>query len=74
MEYTFKRIQEVFWAASVGAGIVVLQLALTFDESTLTDWKTWVVAGGGAIVRGAAGAALPAFLRLFKAQTYSDNF
>lgn len=73
MEYNFKKIQEVLWAAGVGAGIVFLQLAITFDESTLTDWETWVVAGGGAIVRGAAAAALPTFIKLFKAPSYSDN-
>ncbi len=74
MEYTFKRVQEVLWAGSVGAGLVILQLAVNFDESTITDWETWLVAGVGATIRGAAAAAIPAFTRLFKSTTYSDNF
>ena len=74
MEYTFKKAQEVLWAALVGAGLVVLQIAVTFDESTLTDWETWLVAGVGATIRGAAAAAIPAFTRLFKSTPYSENF
>ncbi len=65
MEYNFKKVQEVLWAASVGAGLVLLQLSVDFDVDTITNWETWLVAGAGAVLRGAAGAALPTFLRVF---------
>lgn len=68
MEYTFKKVQEVLWAASVGGGLVLLQIGVTFDASTVTDWETWVVAGAGAILRGAAGVALPTALKLFRGE------
>lgn len=66
MQYDFKAFQEVLWAASVGAGVVLLQLAVAFEPSTVTDWQTWVVAGAAAVLRGAAGAALPIFTQFFR--------
>lgn len=74
MEYNFKTVQEILWATGIGAGVVLLQLAVAFEPDTITDWKTWVVAGSAAVLRGAAGAALPVFLGLFKTQTYNENF
>ena len=64
MTYNFKLVQEVLWAAGVGAAVVALQIATTFDPDTITSWETWAIASGAAIARAAAAATLPKLLSL----------
>ena len=48
----------------IGVGIAVamtaFQVLVDFDPSTVTDWRTWTISGGAALVRSAAQAGLQA--------------
>ncbi len=63
MKYQFKVAQELTWAFGVGIGVVVLEMLVKFDPSTITDWQTWAIASGAAVLRGGAATALPVILR-----------
>lgn len=56
--YDFKAVEEMVWFGLVSAGIAVLEIMVKWDPSVITDWQTWAIAGGGAIVRAFAGGIL----------------
>jgi hypothetical protein len=58
MDYKFKKLEELGWAAAIGAGIFGLQVLADFDPSTVTDWKTYAIASGAGALRAAGAAAL----------------
>lgn len=58
MKYTFRPLPELYWALVTGAGIVLFQALLTLQPEQVTDWQTWAVALGGALVRALGGAGL----------------
>jgi len=66
MQYEFKVLPEVLWAALVGAGTAGLEILIHFDPEVIADWETWAIASGAALVRAAAAAALPVFIRIVK--------
>lgn len=66
MRYEFKVTQEIIWAFSVGAGTAILEILIKFDPSIITDWSTWAIAAGAAVLRAGAAAALPVLLKLGK--------
>ena len=67
MQYELKALPEVLWAAAVGAGTAGLEILIRFDPEVITEWETWAIASGAAVVRAAAAAALPVFVRIVKA-------
>ena len=67
MQYEFKALPEVLWAAAVGAGTAGLEILIHFDPEVIASWETWAIASGAAVVRAAAAAALPVFVRVVKA-------
>ena len=67
MTYEFKVLPEVLWAAVVGAGTAGLEILIHFDPEVIADWETWVIASGAAVVRAAAAAAMPVFVRVVRA-------
>ncbi len=66
MSYEFKITQEAAWAFTVGAGTALIQIAVTFDPATITDWSTWAVASGAAALRAGAAMTLPILIRVGK--------
>lgn len=66
MEYEFKVAQEAAFAFAVGAGTTIIQIAVTFDPAMITDWSTWAVASGAAILRAGAAMTLPILIRVGK--------
>lgn len=60
MSYTFKVGPELLWAGLTAAVVALLQILLDFDPSAITDLRTWVIAGGAAIVRATAAGLLAA--------------
>ena len=56
--YDIKFLQEMAWAGAVGAATVGLQLLVTTDPEQVTDWQTWAIAAGAALVRAFVAAAL----------------
>jgi len=58
MRYEFKFWQEILWAVIVGAVIAALTMLVDFRPEAIQDWRTWAIAFGGAIARGAAAVAL----------------
>lgn len=55
-EYRFKAGQELLWIALTAGALAALQIAASTDPATITDWKTYAVALGGAAFRAAAAA------------------
>ncbi len=66
MEYQFKVSQEVAWAFAVGAFTAFIQIAVSFDPTTITEWGTWAAASGAAILRAGAAMTLPILIRVGK--------
>ncbi len=66
MKYEFKVAQEAAFAFAVGAGTALIQIAVTFDPATITDWSTWAVASGAAVLRAGAAMTLPILIRVGK--------
>ncbi|KKL71631.1 hypothetical protein LCGC14_2092970 [marine sediment metagenome] len=66
MEYHFKIGQEVAWAFAIGAFTAFIQIAVTFDPATVTEWGVWAAASGAAVLRAGAAMTLPALLRIGK--------
>lgn len=58
MKYTFRPLQEFYWALVTSVGIVLFQALLTLEPEQVTDWQTWAVALGGALVRAVGGAGI----------------
>lgn len=58
MKYTFRPLQELYWALLTGCGIVLFQALLTLEPEKVSDWRTWVVGLGGALVRAVGGAGI----------------
>jgi hypothetical protein len=58
VRYTFRPLQELYWALLTGVGIVLFQALLTLEPEQVTDWQTWAVALGGALVRAVGGAGI----------------
>ena len=56
--YDFRAAQEFGWFVAVAIVTVIAQELLTFDGSTVSDWRVWAVALASATVRAAAGAVL----------------
>ena len=56
--YTWKRVEEIGWAAGVAAGVAALTVLVQWNPDTITDYRTWAVALLGGCVRAAAGAVL----------------
>ena len=56
--YNFKIVEELAWAAAVGAGVFLLQVAAEFDPAVITDWTAWGIAAASGALRAAAGAVL----------------
>lgn len=59
--YRFKWAEELAWFVAVAIISVLAQELLTFDATTVTDWRTWTVALLSATVRAGAGAMLAYF-------------
>lgn len=66
MKYEFKIGQEVAWAFAIGAFTAFIQIAVTFDPETITEWGTWAAASGAAVLRAGAAMTLPVLLRVGK--------
>jgi hypothetical protein len=58
VDYQFKPKPELFWFMVVAMITVAMQVLVEFDPATITDWNTWGVGIGAAMVRAAAGAFL----------------
>jgi len=58
MEYEFKLVKELFWAAAVGAAVFALTMLVKFDPAVIDDWQAWAISIGSGCVRAAAGAVL----------------
>lgn len=58
MEYDFKLVKELFWAAAVGAAVFALTVLAEFDPDVITSWQVWAISVGSGCVRAAAGAVL----------------
>ena len=56
--YSFKGLQELGWAAAVGAAVFALVVLADFDPKAITNWQTWAISLGSGCVRAAAGAVL----------------
>lgn len=56
--YTWKGLQELGWAAAVGAAVFALMVLAEFDPEAITNWQTWAISLGSGCVRAAAGAVL----------------
>lgn len=56
--YQFKAVEEIGWFVAVAVISVLAQELLTFDGTTVADWRTWAVALLSAAVRAAAGALI----------------
>ena len=63
MNYEFKWIHELAWAALVAASTALLQALTEFDPATITSWHTWTIALGAGIVRATAAGLLIAMAR-----------
>ena len=59
--YRFKKAEEAGWFVAVAIITVLAQELLTFDATSITDWRVWAVALVSALVRGAAGAMIAWF-------------
>ena len=66
MKYELKIGQEVAWAFAIGAFTAFIQIAISFDPTTITEWGTWVAASGAAVLRAGAAMTLPVLLRVGK--------
>ncbi|KKL16792.1 hypothetical protein LCGC14_2492010 [marine sediment metagenome] len=66
MSYEFKIAQEVAWAFAIGALTAFIQIAVTFDPATITEWGVWAAASGAAVLRAGAAMTLPVLLRVGK--------
>ena len=66
MAYEFKVGQEVAWAFAIGAFTAFIQIAVTFDPATITEWGVWAAASGAAVLRAGAAMTLPVLLRVGK--------
>lgn len=53
MNYNWKWVEELLWAVVTAVGFTFAQVILTTDFDTITDWRTWAVSLGGAMIRGA---------------------
>ena len=58
MKYTFKGTPEFLWLIAGAVVLALAQVALTFDPTTITDWKTYAVGIVGLLVRTIGGAAI----------------
>lgn len=58
MTYRFKPLAELYWGALTAVALVLLPALVSLEPEKVTDWRTWAVALGGAVLRAAAGAAL----------------
>lgn len=58
MAYNFKAYEEAIWFVIVTAGIQVAQVLVDFDPEVITDWKAWVIALAGGVVRAVAAAII----------------
>jgi len=56
--YTWKGLQELGWAATVGAAVFALMVLVEFDPEVITSWQVWAISLGSGCVRAAAGAVL----------------
>ena len=63
MNYDFKVVAEFAWAVFLAAFVSALQVIVTTQFETLTDWRTWAVSLGAAVARTAAGAAIALLTR-----------
>ncbi len=66
MSYEFKITQEIAWAFAIGAFTAFIQIAVSFDPATITEWGTWAAASGAAVLRAGAAMTLPILLRVGK--------
>ncbi len=66
MSYEFKITQEVAWAFAIGAFTAFIQIAVSFDPATITDWGVWAAASGAAVLRAGAAMTLPVLIRVGK--------
>lgn len=57
-EYTYKRAAELGWGVVTALLIVAGETAISFDPAAITDWRTWAIGVGGALVRAVGGAVL----------------
>lgn len=60
-DYEFKVMDELGWFVLVAVVSVVAQELLTFDGTSISDWRVWLIALLSAVVRAAAGALLAYF-------------
>lgn len=63
MKYEFKVAQEIGWAFAVGLVTALFEILVRFNPDAITDWKTWAVASGAALVRAGAAAAMPVVIK-----------
>lgn len=68
MKYTFKPLPELYWGIVTAGSIVLLTALVTLNPETVTDWRGWAIALGGATVRAAAGAGLDYLRRSMTAE------
>ena len=57
-KYSFQPKPEFFWFIAVAAITVGVQALVEFDPETITNWESWAIGIGAAMVRAAAGAFL----------------
>ena len=65
MDYKFVVLREAAWAAFIAVALVVLQAFVGIQPETITDWKAWAIALGGAGLRAGAAAILAGFTKGF---------
>ena len=63
MRYDFKLVAEFAWAVFLAAFVSALQVVVTTQFETLTDWRTWTISLGAAVARSGAGAAIALLTR-----------
>ncbi len=60
-EYNFKRLPELGWVIFAAMAVELAQVALTFNPEMITDWNTWGIALGTALVIAVGKATLAWF-------------
>ena len=58
MQYRFKWLEELGWAALIAVSMTILTELVLFDPNEIQDWKIWAINLGAAAIRAAAGAMI----------------
>lgn len=56
MTYTFKQAEELAWVGAIAVITFGLELLMTFEPETITDWRTYGIAAGAGAIRAFGGA------------------